>query len=330
MPTLRPAARLALALALAALPALAAAQEFGMYAGPQWDLSVSNPATYQWRLDYQQGISEHWYFEVGWVNDGHFPGHLRDGIAAQVGARTTFLTPKLSLGLAAGIDRFYDTIADSTNTGGFADLQGWMFLGTGQVSYYMGRWILRAQVNYELAPPDSYDGLSAIVGLAYQLQKSDAPGPRSSPAHQSAFTTRNEVTVFVGQTVPNGGSNDPKGLAGMAEYRHGIWRYADWTVSWINQGDNAVISRVGVATQIWPTRSFGRVTLGLGLGAYFAISDPLTDVNGNTYPSVAGMVSPTASYRFGEHWVTRFIWNRTVTTNNTNTDFFGLGLGWRW
>lgn len=91
-----------------------------------------------------------------------------------------------------------------------------------------------------------------------------------------------------------------------------------------------MISRVGLATQIWPTRAFGPVTLGLGLGVYVAVSEPLRDANGNQYPAVAGMVSPTASYRFGEHWVTRFIWNRTVTTNNTNTDFFGLGLGWRW
>ena len=96
-------ARLVLALALAASPVLAAAQEFTGFIGPQWDLSVSNPATYQWRLDYQQGLSEHWYFETGWVNDGHFPGHLRDGIAVQLGVRTKFLTPRLSVGFAAGV-----------------------------------------------------------------------------------------------------------------------------------------------------------------------------------------------------------------------------------
>ena len=31
-----------------------------------------------------------------------------------------------------------------------------------------------------------------------------------------------------------------------------------------------------------------------------------------------------------DHWLTRFIWNRTVTTTNTNTDFFGFGLGYSW
>ena len=330
MPIHRSLLRLAFALAVGVLSSRAAAQEISGFMGPQWDLSVSNPATYQWRLDYQQGISEHWYFETGWVNDGHFPGHLRDGIAAQIGVRTAFLTPKLSLGFAAGVDRFYDTITDTANAGGFADLQGWMFIGSGQVSYYMGRWILRGQVNVEIAPPKSYDAASVLIGLGYQLQANELPGPRSSPMRQDAFTTQNEVTAFIGQTVPNGGKSDPKGIAGFVEYRHGIWRYFDLTFSWINQSDDAVLSRMGLATQIWPTRSFGPVTLGLGLGAYFAVNGTSTDPNGEKTPQLAGMVSPTMSYRFGKHWLTRFIWNRTVTTNNTNTDFFGLGLGWRW
>ena len=130
--------------------------------------------------------------------------------------------------------------------------------------------------------------------------------------------------------MPNGGSSDPKGVAGMAEFRHGVWRYFDLTFSWINQSDNAVLSRVGLATQLWPTRAFGPVTLGIGLGAYYAVDQVDTTSTGDKAKAVAGLVSPTASYRFGQHWLARFIWNRTVTTNNTNTDFFGLGLGYRW
>ena len=314
------------AAALCAAVSAPPAQEFTGLFGPQWDLSQSNPATYQWRLDYQQGLSEHWYFETGWVNDGHFTGHLRDGIAFQLGARTHLFTPRLVVGLAAGVDRFYDTVDDPSNPGGFADVQGFMFIGTGQFSYYLDRWIIRTQVNLELAPSSSYDGLGALIGLGYQLQKSETPGARARPVPQSSFTTHNEVTAFIGQTVPNGGSSDPKGIAGMAEFRHGVWKYFDLTFSWINQSDNAVLSRVGLATQIWPTRRFGKVTLGLGFGAYFAVDQEASDSS----EKVAGLVSPTFSYDFAEHWLGRFIWNRTVTTNNTNTDFFALGLGYRW
>jgi len=304
----------------------ASAQEFHGFMGPQWDISQSNPATYQWRLDYQQGLGEHYYFETGWVNDGHFPGHLRDGYAVQFGIRTRVFSPRFTLGVATGVDRFYDTVHDSTNPQGFADIQGFLWLTSGQLSYYAGRWIVSAQVNLEVAPPKSYNGMSALIGVGYQLQAPDSAGPRAVPAHQAEFTTHDEIAGFIGQTVPNGGKSDPKGIAGMVEYRHGIMRYLDLTFSFINQGDNAVLSRVGLATQVWPTRAFGNAVLGVGLGALFAVDQADSTSN----EKVAGMVSPTFSYRFGKHWLGRFLWNRTVTGNNTNTDFFSLGLGYRW
>lgn len=312
------------AFALAA--GLAQGQEFRGFIGPQWDISQSNPGTYQWRLDYQQGLGEHWYLETGWVNDGHIPGHLRDGYTLQFGIRTRVFSPRWSLGIATGVTRFYDTIQDTSNAQGFADIQGFLWLTSGELSYYAGRWIISLQANVEVAPPKSYNGFSALIGVGYQLQAPDSAGPRDLPAHQAAFTTHNEISIFAGQTVPNGGKSDPKGIGGLIEYRHGIARYLDLTFSYINQGDNAILSRVGLATQIWPTRAFGNAVLGVGIGAYFAVDQD--DTSSNEW--IAGMVSPTFSYRFGEHWLGRFLWNRTVTGNNTNTDFFSLGVGYRW
>ena len=321
--------RYVLAAAAALLSGPVLAQEFTGLMGAQWDLSVSNPVTYQWRLDYQQGLGEHWYYEVGWVNDGHIPGHARDGIAAELGWRTRLFSPRFVFGIATGFDRYYDTIS-STDSAGFADVQDFLWMSTAQFSYYAGRWIIRAQANLQIAPPSTYNAFSALVGLGYQLQAPDSAGPRDWPAHQAEVTTRNEITAYLGQTVPNGGKSDPKGIAGALEYRRGIGRYLDATFSYINQGDNAVLSRVGIATQVWPVRAFGRSTLGLGLGLLFAVDQDVEPPPGKTQEKVAGMVSPTYSYRFGDHWLGRFIWNRTVTSNNTNTDFFSIGLGYRW
>ena len=61
------------------------------------------------------------------MNDGHFPGHLRDGIAAQIGIRTTLGSPQFVVGLATGVDRFYDTVHDPAASGGFADVQGFLW-----------------------------------------------------------------------------------------------------------------------------------------------------------------------------------------------------------
>ena len=320
-----------LALGTFAVPRVSA-QEFGGLAGPWWDLSVSQPVSYQWRLDYQQGLSEHWYFETGWVNDGHFSGHLRDGLAVQLGARTTLWTPRLVVGLAAGVDRFYDTTNDSSNAGNYSDVQGFMFIGTAQISYYFAnRWIVRAQGNLELAPSTSYNGAGALIGVGYQLQAPATPGARAKPEPQTSFSTGNEFSAFIGQTVPNGGKADPKGVAGMVEYRHGIWKYFDLTISYIYQGDNDVLVRNGFAAQIWPARKFGPVEFGLGFGVFFAADQKYTPPPGDPENGKFSLlVSPTVAYRFGEHWVTRFMWNRTVTTYNENTDFFGFGLGYRW
>ena len=62
MKTTRSSALAALVLALAALPV--AGQEFTGLGGPQWDLSQSNTGTYQWRLDYQEGLGPHYYWET--------------------------------------------------------------------------------------------------------------------------------------------------------------------------------------------------------------------------------------------------------------------------
>jgi hypothetical protein len=329
-----------LRLALGALAALAglrtapaAAQEFTGFMGPQWNLSFESSTTYQWRLDYQQGLDRHWYFETGWVNDGHIPGHARDGITAQIGWRTDLWSPKWNFGIAAGPDRYYDTTNDSSNAGNFSDVQGFLLLTSAQLTYYLkNRFLIRWQVNYELAPPSTFDAWSVLVGVGYQLQRVPrGEGAVDKPIPQTTFTTGNEITGFLGQTVPNGGSSDPKGLAGMAEYRHGVWKYFDWTISYIYQGDDSVIVRNGFASQIWPARKFGPVELALGFGVFFAADEKYTPPPGQPGKgSVALLVSPTAAYRFGDHWLARFIWNRTVTTYNENTDFFGLGLGYRW
>lgn len=323
---------LAVLAAAASTPAPAAAQEFAFLFGVQHDLSTSTHNTYQWRLDYQQGISEHWYFETGWINDGHIPGHARDGIVAQIGARSSFGTKRFTFSLATGPDRFYDTIGDSSNAGNFSDIQGFLLLTTAQMTFYTKhRWIARAQVNWELAPPKTPDAISVLIGLGYQLQPQNGDVYKYKPVEQTAFTTGDQVTALIGQTVPNGGSSDPKGLAGMAEYRHGVWKYFDLTFSYIYQGDNAVLSRNGLGVQIWPTRKFGPVALALGFGAFFAVDHDYTPPPGQKQQDkVAGLVSPTVAYDIGDHWLARFIWNRTVTTYNENTDFFGIGLGYRW
>jgi len=41
-------------------------------------------------------------------------------------------------------------------------------------------------------------------------------------------------------------------------------------------------------------------------------------------------VTLAAGYRFADHWIARFHWNRVATRDERDTDMFVLGVGYRW
>jgi hypothetical protein len=41
-------------------------------------------------------------------------------------------------------------------------------------------------------------------------------------------------------------------------------------------------------------------------------------------------VTVTTSYRFSDHWFTRFNWDRVESNDNRDSDIFLLGVGYRW
>src|SRR5512135_694782 len=67
---------------------------------------------------------------------------------------------------------------------------------------------------------------------------------------RSTQAYNNEITLLLGQTVLNSakGEND---IAMGVEYRRSVFRYMDWTVAWLNEGDTRPIGRYGVMSQLW-------------------------------------------------------------------------------
>jgi len=45
---------------------------------------------------------------------------------------------------------------------------------------------------------------------------------------------------------------------------------------------------------------------------------------------IAGLLTVTTSYRFFDHWFTRFNWNRVMSNDSRDSDVFLLGVGYRW
>lgn len=320
-------ALLLILLAIAACPV--GAQEFYLLGGVMEEPDTGN-SSYSWQLEYRQGLGEHFAASLSYLNEGHILKHRRDGHAAQLWARTNLLDRRLSL--AAGAGPYYYYVTTSTMEGGsFTNDHGFAGMASLAATWYTeSRWLFQLRGNL-VGIGSGFDSLTAVAGIGYQLDPPATPGPIPKGPPQREKTTDNEITVFLGQTIVNSFDSEHS-LATSVEYRRGVWRHVDWTVAWLYEGDNRLIRRHGVATQLWAVREFldDRLALGVGGGLYFAINHYNELLNGRgTSSFLAGIVTMSASYRFHPRWDTRISWNRIVTDYDRDTDVILGGVGYR-
>jgi hypothetical protein len=190
--------------------------------------------------------------------------------------------------------------------------------------YTESPWVIQLRSN--LIKTNNIDTYSTMVGVGYQLDYSSARGTSSEAGPPRVKTTDNEITVMMGQATVNS-ANSPQSLAQSIEYRRGIARYIDWTIAWLNEGENRLIRRNGILSQAWLVRAFldEHLALGVGLGPYFLV-DKFADEARYT---VAGVITLSASYRFNPNWLVRLSWNRITTDYNRDTDVIMIGPGYR-
>jgi hypothetical protein len=306
-----------------------AAQEFTLFGGKTTAFNFAQ-STYAWKLEYRQGLGEHFEFSYSWLNEGHIEGHHRDGHVAQLWARQGFLQRRLTLALGAGTMRFYDTQEGST-ADSYSNVHGWAGIASFDAAYYLGkRWTSRLQVNRTWAPSTTIDTWDFLLGVGYQLTAPDEPGPRAWPERQEQPTTRNEITAFVGQTVVNS-FNSQNSVSASLEYRRGLSQYFDVSASFLYEGNSQLVRRAGFIVQGWFGRSFfcDRLAISIGVGPYIAVDTYEQSASGEGSGTIAGMITPSVSYRFATHWLGRFSWNRTFTNYDKDTDVFQFGLGYR-
>lgn len=282
-----------------------------------------------WQLEYREGLGEHFAASISYLNEGHVPGHHRDGHAIQLWTRTDVCDRRLSLTAGIGPYYYFDTTIPAGSGGSFTNEHG--FGGAFSLAaIWQGQtpWLFQVRTNW-VKTFGRMDTVSALAGIGYQL---DAPKPldsSSSPPEPGEKTTGNEITLFVGRTITNSFESERSTSLGI-EYRRGLWRHVDWTASWIYEGDSRLIRRDGLASQLWAVKAFfdDRVTLGVGSGAYFAI-DRHPDCGQNGPRSVSAIATFTGSYRFHRHWCLRTSWNRIVTDYDRDTDVIMGGIGYR-
>ena len=310
--------------AFLALPA--GAQELSFHAGITRERE-DQQITYAWTVAYGQAISEHAYFSLGWVNEGHLDNHHRDGPVAQIGGRLRLMDRRLALSFAVGPYAYFDTTLAAQGAS-YANDHGYGIIYSTALSWYSeSPWFFQLGLN-RIETDSDIDTNRFLLGVGYQLAAREVGSTPLAPARR---TTGSEIAVFAGQTILNS-FHSQKSVATAIEYRRGIARHADWTLGWLHEGGNRIIRRDGLTTQLWAVRAFpgDRLTLGAGAGAYIVVNkEGLVDVAGEGEESVSGIVTLTTSYRFSADWLTRLSWHRIVTGYSRDTDVILLGIGRR-
>ena len=314
------------------------AQELTFLGGTTTQSGIKN-SSYTWQIDYRQDFYRNFASSVAYLNEGHVPGHHRDGTAWEAWVNVPLFDDRVALSLGGGAYYFYDTIP--TGGEGSADIHGtaaiFSFAATG---YLSDRWFYRVMVN-RISPTSDIKTTTAAVGVGYWFGSNRRPigqEPGNGDAVDSHYVTEPQFSVFGGQSVVNTLLSQ-KALAGAAEYRQGLLPHLDGTASFIYEGDPKIARRSGVAFQLWPVNTFfdESTSVGIGAGPYVFIdrnhpvnSGQTVDVGRKNPAAIAPLVSLTIARRLSDHWIGRLIWDRVVSNYNRDSDIFLVGFGYCW
>jgi hypothetical protein len=278
-----------------------------------------------------EGLGENFAYSFSYLNQGHFISHHRDANAANLWVRTNLLDRQLSLAAGFGGLFYYDTIRPA-NGGPAQDFHGWGTMVNVAATWYTeSRWFYQLQ-SYWVRGGQSFDTLSGLAGIGYQLDAPRSPGPDVKGTHQTEKTTENELTLFGGETVVNIPGNG-RSAALALEYRRGVWRYIEWTAGALYEGRSDLIDRYGLTTQLWLAKPFlhDRIALSAGFGGYFAVDQRRggNEQGRSRNLFISEIASMSGSLRLNQNFHIRATWDRIITSYNRDTDIFLGGIGIR-
>jgi hypothetical protein len=305
----------------------AEAQEFSLYTGP---LTGEHSHSYAWAMDYTEGIGEYFAGSFTWLNEGHIPDHHRDGPLVQLWARYPLMQRRVVFALGVGPYRYFDTEAADQGLA-YSNTHGWGVVYSARATWYStARWTANLQLNH-VQVTNGPSTTAILLGIGYQLDGPDSPGPRDWALPRSQKVTNNEVTLMAGATILNSLESQTS-AAESIEYRRGLTNFLDATIGYLHEGSGLTARRDGATAQLWLTRAFfdQRLTLAAGFGLYAAIHHGDSNDERDTGDGIlSGLVSVSAAYRVSQHWSARLTWNRVVTRYSRDTDVILGGVGYR-
>jgi hypothetical protein len=283
------------------------------------------PWTSGWGISYRKTFTSYFAASLAYLNDGHFPGHYRDGVTGEIWLPINFFAERVTVSAGMGPFYYYDTV-NAANSAQYADDHGWAMMYSLDASWQFRGDRLGPFIEVRLDhtnPAKSIETTSIGLGIGYR-GFSDVLDI-SHPDAVEGFAP-NEVAAYYWKTVVSSFSSQTA-RAEAIEYRTQLWHELRAAVGFLNEGDAQLVRRNGVTAELWAEPSFnaGLWSIGAGFGGYSAI-DKYRPSPGR---HVSGVVSGTLSLRPVEKLDIRLLWHRIVTDYNRDTDVLLWGLGYR-
>jgi hypothetical protein len=312
-----------IALLLLFAPISSQAGELSALGGIMWN-AATDESSHSWQLEYSQCLGEYLALSLSYLNEGHVPDHHRDGHSFSIWGRTPLIDQSILFSAGLGSYFYYDTAAAGKS---YRNNHGWGAIGSLATTIYLNKgYMLEWRANY-VETFDSIDTFSTLLGIGWVIDSQ----PTGNTILNEATITRNELTIYGGQTIANSFGSE-QSFASQIEFRREIMEHIDWSIAWLYEGDNRLIRRNGINSQLWGTVHHleQRMEIGAGAGAYFAV-DHQKEKSGNPQGhtrSIAAIVTLTAAYRAHPKINLRGSWSRIVTNYDRDTDVILGGVGY--
>src|ERR1700691_4824811 len=85
------------------------------------------PSSSGWGISYRKLWAPYLATSLAYLNDGHFPGHHRDGVTGEVWLPVNFFSQHVTISVGGGPFYYYDTVA-AANSNNYADNHGWAWI----------------------------------------------------------------------------------------------------------------------------------------------------------------------------------------------------------
>jgi hypothetical protein len=283
------------------------------------------PRSYAWGISYRKIIAPYFATSLAYLNDGHFPGHHRDGVTAEAWLPVNMYAGHLTISAGAGPFYYYDTVA-ARNSERYADDHGWALIYSLDAiwQFFGDRTGPFIEMRLDHTAP-AKDIETTSIGLGFGYRGFSDSHNLANPNAAEGFAD-SELVAYYGKTVVNSFSSQTS-RAEEIEYRTKIWQELRGSVGFLNEGNAQLIRRNGVTAELWAEPSFdsGRLSIGAGFGGYAAIDKYRAEPGRH----ISGIVSATVSCRILKNLDLRFLWHRIVTNYSRDTDVVLGGLGYR-